>query len=145
MGQRRVPESEAMGWKLWDMSESQKLRTCRGVSIPDLELQLELEDQSPRAGLGVLHPCLEFYVCLDNYNLMGCQDVVLDFWGRELVSQSLTRTPELRHWQGTPQTLVQAREVGLGSGVGLDCQTDARAHTPPSKAPLPPEQRKASF
>lgn len=87
MGQRRVPESEVMVWKLWDMSESQKLRTCRGVSTPDLELQLE--GQSPRAGLGMLRPCLEFYVCLANYNLMGCQDVVLDFWGRELVSQSL--------------------------------------------------------
>lgn len=41
---------------------------------------------------------------------------------------------------------LAGRKGGLqDSGVGLDCQTNGRARTPPSTVLLPPKQRKASF
>lgn len=114
---------------------------CMGISTPGLEFHKGV--QNARVLAGMLGPCLEFHACLANYNLIGCQDVALILGAVSWCLKGWPRTPEPKVWLGFPQTHAQAGKVGLG--VGLDCQTDTRAHTPPSKAPLPPEQRKASF
>lgn len=92
-------------------------------------------------------PAWKLDACLANYDLMRSQDVALTFWAVNWwCLGACSRTPEPRDWLSSPQTLAQVGKGRLGGvGVGLDCQTDTRAHTPPSKAPLPPEQRKASF
>lgn len=131
-------------------SQTRSFRTC--VKVGDLGCVWESQHRTQNSRrvfrmlgswLAMLGPCLEFHACLANYSLIGCQDVALILGAVSWCLKGWPRTPEPRDWLGFPQTHTQAGKVGLG--VGLDCQTDTRAHTPPSKAPLPPEQRKASF
>lgn len=46
-----------------------------GISLPGPDLQEGI--QNARAWLGMLGLCLEFYACLENFNLIGSQDVAL--------------------------------------------------------------------
>lgn len=104
--------------------------------------------QNPWAWLQRPGPHLEPVACLVNYDLLRSQDVALIFWAVNWCLRACSRTPRPRGplAERPPDTGPGRKgRAGGGAGLGSDCRPDTGAHTPPSKASLPPEQRKASF